>query len=214
MNQASSSENPALVPATGEQDRTPKTARGEKTLAKLLAAAKSEFGDRGFHQTSISDITQAAGVALGTFYVYFESKDAIFRALVRYLGAETRAHLSAAVEPAPDRLRAEIMGLEAFIEFVRAGPTLYRTIEEAQFVAPETWRGHYSVFAEAYRHNLAAAAAAGQIRPGDDEVRAWALIGANVFIGMRYGVWDQSRSASDIAAHVGDLIANGLKPGP
>jgi hypothetical protein len=68
MNQASSSENPALVPATGEQDRTPKTARGEKTLAKLLAAAKSEFGDRGFHQTSISDITQAAGVALGTFY--------------------------------------------------------------------------------------------------------------------------------------------------
>ncbi|HKY91902.1 MAG TPA: TetR/AcrR family transcriptional regulator, partial [Nevskiaceae bacterium] len=48
----------------------------------LLDAAAAEFGEKGFHDSSIVSITARAGVALGTFYTYFDSKDELFRALV------------------------------------------------------------------------------------------------------------------------------------
>ena len=54
--------------------KIPKTKRGRRTREKLLHAAEAEFGESGFADTSIASITQRAGVALGTFYVYFESK--------------------------------------------------------------------------------------------------------------------------------------------
>ena len=71
-------------------DKIPKTKRGRRTREKLLHAAEAEFGENGFADTSIASITQRAGVALGTFYVYFESKEEIFRALVSYMGELTR----------------------------------------------------------------------------------------------------------------------------
>ena len=54
--------------------KAPRTPRGERTLRKILDAAEEEFGERGFAESSIVGITQRAGVALGTFYTYFDSK--------------------------------------------------------------------------------------------------------------------------------------------
>ena len=71
-------------------DKTPKTARGKKTRDKLLQAAEIEFGDKGFHAAAISGITHRAGVALGTFYTYYESKEEIFHDLVSYMSHRTR----------------------------------------------------------------------------------------------------------------------------
>ena len=42
------------------------------------------------------------------------------------------------------------------------------------------------------------------------EVRAWAIMGANVFLGLRYGVWDESRPAEEIAATVAALLRDGM----
>ena len=55
-----------ISPASG--GKAPRTARGERTLRKILDAARDEFGERGFSDSSIVGITQRAGVALGTFY--------------------------------------------------------------------------------------------------------------------------------------------------
>ncbi|MGH8562046.1 MAG: TetR/AcrR family transcriptional regulator, partial [Nevskiales bacterium] len=66
--------------------KQPSTARGEATRARLLDAAEQEFGRRGFHNASITDITRAADVGQGTFYLYFQSKEDIFRELVRHMG--------------------------------------------------------------------------------------------------------------------------------
>ncbi len=40
------------------------------------------FAAKGYHGTRISDIIDAAGIARGTFYLYFESKSAIFLELI------------------------------------------------------------------------------------------------------------------------------------
>jgi AcrR family transcriptional regulator len=193
------------------QDKSPRTERGRKTLRRVLEAAAMEFGERGFHDAAITGITQRAGVALGTFYTYFESKEEVFRALVRDMSKATRSHVAEAVRGAPDRLTAERLGLAAFIAFVRQHRELYRIIEESQFVAHDVYREHYLTFADGYRRNLASAAARGEIEAGEDEPRAWALIGMSVFLGMRYGVWDEDLSPEEVADVAIDLVSEGLR---
>lgn len=191
-------------------DKLPKTKRGRKTREKLLHAAEAEFGERGFPEASIASITQRAGVALGTFYVYFESKEEIFRALVSYMGELTRQWIGERVAESPDRLAAERRGVEAFIEFVRSHRNLYRVVSMAQFVAEDAFRDYYSVFASAYEENLKRATEAGDIREGDREVWSWALIGMTVFLGMRFADWDEERPAAEVAAAASELVANGM----
>jgi AcrR family transcriptional regulator len=202
---------------TAGAEKEPRTERGRKTLRRLIDAAAGEFGERGYHEAAITGITQRAGVALGTFYTYFGSKEEVFRALVREMSRATRAHVAEAVKDAPDRMAAERIGLESFIAFVRKHPELYRIIEEAQFVAHDAYREHYLTFAEAYRRNLAGARHRGQISGGrgdaeeTDEARAWALIGISVFLGMRYGIWDHSLPPSRIADIAIELVSEGLR---
>jgi AcrR family transcriptional regulator len=69
--------NAQISPAS--DGKAPRTARGERTLRKILDAARGEFGERGFSDSSIVGITQRAGVALGTFYTYFDSKESVFQ---------------------------------------------------------------------------------------------------------------------------------------
>jgi len=57
----------------------PLTARGQRTRAQLVAAAASVFARKGYGETSVNDIADAAAVAHGTFYRYFDSKEQIFR---------------------------------------------------------------------------------------------------------------------------------------
>jgi AcrR family transcriptional regulator len=192
-------------------ERTPRTERGRKTLRRLLEAAAKEFGERGYHEAAITGITGRAGVALGTFYTYFESKEEVFRALVRDMSQTTRQHVAEAVRDAPSRKEAERKGLEAFIAFTRKHPELYRIIEEAQFIAPDVYREHYRTFADGYGRNLSAAAGRGEIKDGHEETRAWALIGISVFLGKRYGIWDQDLSPAEIADTAIALIFEGIE---
>lgn len=189
---------------------SPKTARGELTRQKILDAAEREIGQKGFAEASISTITAEADVAQGTFYLYFRSKEDVLRELVLRMGRRLRRHLTLAIADAPSRLEAERRGLLAFLEFARANPNLYRVVEESQFVDPSLHRRYYEEFARNYRAALVAAEDAGEIRPGDAEVRAWTLMGLAVMLGHRYGLWEPNVSLKPIADAAFDMIARGL----
>lgn len=75
-----------------------------RTRAALLAAARRVFAARGFHDASVAEITAAADVGVGTFYLHFRDKDEALRALVQEGLAEVRDHLVAAVgDTSPER---------------------------------------------------------------------------------------------------------------
>ena len=124
-------------------DKTPRTERGRRTLRKLLDAAATEFADKGFHEASISGITRRAGVALGTFYTYYDSKDAIFRALVSDMSAGVGRAAREALDPGMGALEVERVALRAFLAFAAEHKEIYRIIDEAEFVDPDRYRTHY-----------------------------------------------------------------------
>lgn len=194
----------------GEGGKTPRTDRGRRTLRKLLDAAAAEFGERGFHEASISAITRRAGTALGSFYTYFDSKDAIFRALVADMSARVRDHVAPAIEAAPDAISREEGALAAFLAFAREHQEIYRIVDEAEFVDPASFRTHYESTAQRMTERLRKGAASGELRDGVGEVEAWALMGMNVFLGLRYGVWDTHAPVGAIAAIANRLVAEGL----
>jgi len=194
-----------------EATASPKTARGEATRRAILKAAEQVIGARGFNDASIIDITREAGVAQGTFYIYFKSKDEVFAELVVEMGRLLRIALNEATAGATDRLNAEREGLRGFLTFVTAHPNLYRIIQEALFVDPAAYRAYFQTFADGYRDALSAAEASGEIRPGDPDIRAWALMGIAKTLGERAVVWGDETPIDQVVEAAHDLIVNGLK---
>lgn len=197
--------------------KTPRTERGRRTLRKLLDASAIEFGEKGFHEASVSSITRRAGVALGSFYTYFDSKEALFRALVQDMSENVRSNARAALAPQMSAIEIERAALSAFLRFAVEHKEIYRIIDEAEFVDPASYRAHYETVGERIAARLAAGSASGEFRDGLGEVEAWAIMGMNVFVGLRYAVWadpdgagDDTLSLDEVAARVNALVASGL----
>ncbi len=173
--------------------------KGLRTRQRLLDAAETVFADLGYHDASIVKLTETAGVAQGTFYLYFESKKQIFNELVRDLNRRIRHAMKEASSQGTTRVEAELLGFSAYFRFTAEHTALYRIIRQAEFVSPEMLRYHYDRLSEGYIEALRDAAERGEAGPIDAEVTAWALMGAGELIGMRWILWEQ---LGDIPPHV------------
>ena len=194
------------------QPRKPVTARGERTRCKLLDAAEREIGESGFHTASVSSITRRAGVAQGTFYIYYSSKEEILRELVENIGRTLRASLNDAIDGLTDRIEIERQGLLAFLEFAVRNKNLYRVVLESQFIDEAIYRDYYLRLAQAYTAKLQQAQQAGEIRTGSSAAQAWALMGIANFLGLRYSVWEGSLPPDDVIETALAFIRGGLSP--
>jgi len=192
-------------------DKTPRTDRGRKTLRKLLDAAAIEFGERGFHDASISGITSRAGTALGSFYTYFDSKDEIFRALVDDLSSKVREAARQALVADLSAIETERVALKSFLDFAREHKEIYRIIDECEFVDPASFRTHYQSTANRIADRLKQGIDKGELRPDLEEAHAWAIMGMNVFLGLRYAVWSDDEPPARIADLANSLLRKGIQ---
>lgn len=189
---------------------TPPTARGQRTRNKLLAAAEKVFGEQGYERASIVDITRTAGVAQGTFYVYFPGKKDVFVELVDELGNRLRRTLAEAITGLDARLEVERAGLYAFLEFVKEHRNLYKIVRQAEFVDEDSYRNYYTRLADGYRKGLKAAMKKGEFKKLDPEAMAYALMAIFDFLGMRWVLWDGELPPKKVLDDVFTFIANGL----
>ncbi|GAC1573312.1 MAG: TetR/AcrR family transcriptional regulator [Sphingomicrobium sp.] len=207
----------AKVASPASEGKAPRTARGERTLRRILDAALSEFGERGFAESSIASITQRAEVALGTFYTYFDSKEALFAALVRDMSERVRLAVAPKIAGASDALDLEQRALAAYLDFVNGHREVYRIIDEAEFVDPDGFRAHYLTTAQRIVERLREGASRSELRaeladadPLEREVAAWAIMGMNVFLGLRFGVWGKEDPGA-VTAAANRLLRSGLR---
>jgi hypothetical protein len=129
------------------------------------------------------------------------------------MSAQVRDHVAPAMKEAADALDGERRALESFLHFARKHRDVYRIIDEAEFVDPAGFREHYETTAARIAARLCAARDKGEISRGysDEELDflAWAIMGANVFLGLRFSVWG-SADPKRVAEVTSRLLRSGL----
>jgi AcrR family transcriptional regulator len=104
--------------------------RSEETRTKIIEAAIKLFSNRGFNTSSVDDICAEAGISKGAFYHHFESKQALFLALLdSWLQAIDEAIESSKDQTAP----------ETFMQMTEAFPYIFKTADEGLPMFFEFW---------------------------------------------------------------------------
>lgn len=158
--------------------------RKETRPADIVAAALEVFGEKGFAAARIEEIARRAGVSKGTVYLYFETKEDIFRAVVHD-----------AIIPNIDEIEAMVLGLDLplgdllrmllprFAELVTARPigAVVKMVVGESRNFPELARvWHDEVISKGVgliSTLIARAQERGEVRPGDPRTYAFSIMG-------------------------------------
>ena len=181
--------------------KMPQTPKGMETLNNILSAAAQLIYEKGYYGANIADITSLAGVATGTFYVYFSSKISLYRYLLLQFGHRIRREMSEKTAECRTRREAEREGLKAWLEYVQKHPYVYNIIWESLYVDRNLFKEYYETFSQAYSAGLQRAREDGEVRDVDLTVLSYMLMGISNFVGLKYCLLDDG--SADLA-HVAE----------
>ena len=165
------------------QARTEAEKQAVDRRQRIIANASELFAARGYHGTTIDEIVQATGIAKGTFYVYFSSKEELLVELMKQLVTDTLERIDAELERKGTRdyiARIETKGEELLQLYLEKSELLYMLIGET--VGNPRLQGQlseiYQQLAETVERDLEAGREAGEIFPYPDmKTIAYALVG-------------------------------------
>ena len=191
----------------------PKTPKGQETLEKICRASEQLFSEKGYYNTSITDITTEARVAPGTFYIYFPDKKSVFRYLLEDLGSSLRREIKSATVDCQNRYDQEFVGFKTFFAFVKKHSGLYKIIWEAQFVDNALFRDYYEQFAERYILGIKAAQDAEEMTDIDPKILAYCLMGITNFIGLKWIIFDNKPVPDEVIHEIMRFVKSGAFKG-
>jgi len=166
--------------------RLPKRKDGQKTFDQIIETAKKLFSENGYQATSINLIIHKAGIATGTFYLYFDDKFALYSYLLAKYRKSIRRAISEGILGATTRYEKERLGLRAFLKFAWQDPLAYRIIWESMFVNKTLFKEYYETFSHDYVRQLTQSVHSGEIREDVDlETLSYILMGISNFVGLQ-----------------------------
>ncbi|WP_242634576.1 TetR/AcrR family transcriptional regulator [Bacillus timonensis] len=187
--------------------------KGLETREKLLHAAEEVFGQKGYYETSIVNISQEANVAQGTFYNYFPSKKDIFDELIRQYSRELRLAIKEEMGKAKTFEEAQRKGFKAFFTWVKNRRNLYSIVQQAVVVDKDLYRWYYDKLANGFLKSLSAGIGVGEFKEIDQETVAYCLMSIGQFLGMRWVYWEQQDVPEEAFEAAMTLVFEGLKKG-
>jgi AcrR family transcriptional regulator len=155
------------------------TAQGIERKQQLLEAAARLFAEQGYASTRVVDIVDAAGVAKGLFYWYFENKEALFRELAADIRHQLRRTQRKAIDWNEPALVRIVQGTISSVRFMAEHASFFSLLEiEGRSVAEELRRG-----TEQHLRDVKALILTGQddgtvTKEDDAELMALAVVGA------------------------------------
>lgn len=150
------------------------TSDSERTRALICQSAAEVIGEVGYANASVSRIMNRAGLANGTFYNYFESRQDLFDILLPMKGKEMLQHLNARANSALGIIEVESRAFLSFFQYVQNHPWFFRLLHEAPVATPHGYRTHLNFILSRYRHLLADHHSAGEM-PAYDETELDAI---------------------------------------
>jgi AcrR family transcriptional regulator len=155
------------------------TPRGRERRSQLLAYATARFAENGYHPTSVADIVNGLGVGKGVFYWYFDTKEQLFRELLKDAQLELRRSQRDLIAGEPDPLRRIDLGIRAALRWWAEHPDLMNLVQFAateEAFAPAIRKGQEIALGDLVVH-LKDAVAEGRIADRDPEVLGHAVLG-------------------------------------
>lgn len=188
------------------------TAQGQERKDQLLDCAAALFAERGYAETRVADIVQAAGVAKGLFYWYFENKEAVFRELVEQNRLRLRRAQGLAIDPAAEPLLRIRQGAESSVRFMATYAHFFALLEvenlEKTF-ADERRKGteiHTTDVATIINEGITD----GTIRDEDPDLLAFGVVGTVGYYGHFHRTGRLPLPVDELAAFVGRFVVCSL----
>lgn len=189
---------------------------------EIVQAALEVFSEKGFAAAKLDEIAAKAGISKGALYLYFETKEDIFRAVVREAVAPNLDAVEFTLSnatPFPDLLRLLLLRVTLMVQTSRLGSVAKLVIGESRNF-PELARvWHDEVVSRALTllsDALDRAQGRGEIRPGNPRLQAFTIMGP-VLMGM---LWQETFTPvgapavdlQDLITQHGETVLAGLRP--
>ncbi|BBU24462.1 TetR/AcrR family transcriptional regulator [Mycobacterium xenopi] len=197
--------------AVSEED---KSARRDQ----ILMAAKKVFARKGFHATTIADVAKESGLAYGSIYWYFDSKDELFHALMAVEEQALRAHVSAAVAAGrdDDDEASFRTAVQATLEFFEADKACVKLLFRDAYALGDRFEKHlggiYERFIDDIETFIVAGQERGEVVAAPPRMVAYTLAALIGQLAHRRLSTGDGVTAAQVADFVASLVLHGLRP--
>jgi len=179
-----------LIERSMHSDGTrPSPARPQDTRSILLDSAARVVHRSGYEDASVQAITEAAGVAVGTFYAHFGSRQELFEQLLTHVRSDMLSEVREAVRGSRSFAELESRGFFGFFDYLDRNPWYVRIETEAAVWAPTTYLSHFFDLADRYIKALRRSWAEGELQAYEERelpVLAYIFMAARHYLATRY----------------------------
>lgn len=180
----------------------------ESSQNRLIEAGIRLFGKKGYYNINVYEIAKEAGFSVGTFYLYFPTKEDFLADIVRLIGHRTRMFISLNLDHGLNRLEQELQGMYLFLLYFKTNREYYRIVREAEFVVSDEVNNYYNAFEAGYLKDL------DRIKyPGakSKKVLANALLGISHYFGIEVLYSGNITEEKSVILEFGTLMSEGMK---
>jgi AcrR family transcriptional regulator/predicted DNA-binding transcriptional regulator AlpA len=199
--------------AVSFESEGPETPRDQRRQ-EIAQAAIEIFSKKGFHETTVAEITQGLGISTGTFYIYFQDKQELFLEVVDQVVRRIVGGMAQAIKGETDLWRRWVIRARTFFEnFERYNEILHQLRAEMTHGGWPQGRVE-EIFLKITRpliQEIRQAEQQGLIRHVDPELLAFSLMGIIEGVTLR-SRFDDKYTFHNLIAFVGDVIFTGLDP--
>jgi AcrR family transcriptional regulator len=194
-------------------------AEKEQRREEILSAAKQVFSEQGYHATTIADVARAAELSYGSIYWYFDSKDALFLALMESEEAALRRSIAEAGLEANGSREDPLAGVRAAVratfEFFEADRAAVRLLFRDSLTLGGAFERHLFAIHGRFMADLEKvildAQQHGALIDGPPRLMAFCIAGLVGQVAHRRLVTDDGLDAAAAADFVVDLLFDGLR---
>jgi AcrR family transcriptional regulator len=193
----------------------------ERRRDEILVAAKRAFAATGYHSTKMGDVARTAGVSHGTVYLYFASKDELFRSLMDHEAAALRDHLERTVGSIildGERDGEELLrrAVRATFEFFEADRDAVALLFRDSLVLGDGFDRHlariYEGFITDIEKSISIAQETGHVVDVPPRLVAFTVASVIGQVALRRLATDDGLPADAVADVVVTLLLDGLRP--
>lgn len=186
---SSQAERLAQSPGRRPQKKLRRAEKAMENRRALLRAASKVVARYGYAEASVARITQEAGLAQGTFYLYYNTRQDLLDEVLPFTGEQLSDFIRQRVKGAEDAFDVEELSFRAAFDYLQRNPGFYRMLNEAEFSAPRGFKAQFDNAASRYLASLKRSKDRGELRgyePRELEVLAYILMGIRFYIYLRF----------------------------